>query len=586
MKRVFKYLGKYKLRLTIGLIIKVIGTVLDLAIPYILSHIIDDIIPTGNFNHVLLMGGVMIISSLLCFFFNVKANQMASYIAKCVTEDLRHDLFVKIEKLSSAQIDEVTMPSLISRMTTDTYNIHQMVGMMQRIGVRAPILLMGGIVITFTMDPVLTLILVAMLPVVFGLAFLISKLGLPLFTKVQEALDHLVRIIRENVTGIRVIKALSKASYEKERFAKVNKEVIDYELKSSYTMITINPIMNLLLNGGLVLVVVLGAYRIINKETTVGTIISFTSYFTIILNAMLTITRIFTIYSRSNASAIRINHIFRIEDDLLKVETDDASDYEIEFRDVCFSYNKNLDNKLYNVSNISFALKKGESIGILGPTGSGKSTIISLLLRLYDCDTGAIFVQGKNIKSYDINDLRAKIGASLQNDTIFTDTVTNNIDLFRGLSEEEIIKASKCSLAYDFINKHPDKFDEILSAKGTNISGGQKQRIFIARALASNPDILILDDSSSALDYKTDATLRRNINEQYPSLTKIIIAQRISSIINCDYIMMIDEGFVTNFGTHEYLLNTSDEYKEIYESQMGDSKKGTITLSHDGGDLS
>ncbi len=570
MKRVFGYVGRYKLRLFIGLTIKVIGTITELFIPYILSYIVDYVVPTGSVKNVIMYGLLMILCSAIGFIFNVAANRSASFIAKSVTTDLRHDLFTKIESLSSAQIDEVTMPSLISRMTTDTYNIHQMVGMMQRIGVRAPILLIGGIIIAFTMDPILTLILIAILPLVFFITILISKIGLPIFTKVQESLDHLVRIIRENVTGIRVIKALSKADYEKQRFNKVNKEVMDYELKSGYTMTLVGPIMNLLLNMGLVFVVVVGAQRVINETSSVGKIISFTQYFTIILNAMMSITRIFAIYSRSNASAIRIDYIFNLQEELLPEDIDTKSEFMIEFKDVSFSYNKNKNN----ISNVSFKLKKGESLGIIGPTGAGKTTIISLLMRWYDIDEGEIFVDGKNIKSYDKHELRRMFGSALQNDTIFTDTIKNNIDFYRDLDMNDIVKASETAQASEFINSLENKYDEDLSAKGTNISGGQKQRIYIARALASNPQILIMDDSSSALDYKTDANLRNAINKNYPDTTSIIIAQRISSIMNCSQILMIDNGFVLGIGTHEYLLNTLSEYKEIFISQMGDSKGG------------
>ena len=575
MRRVFKYVGIYKVRMIIGLIIKVIGTLMDLAIPYILSHIIDEIIPTKDLNKVIMYGIIMLICCAIGFSFNVIANRMASYVAMKVTTSLRHDLFEKTESLSNSQIDDVTMPSLISRMTTDTYNIHQMVGMMQRIGVRAPILLVGGIIVTFTLDPILTLILLATLPLVTILTIIISKLSLPLFTKVQESLDNLVKVLRENITGIRVIKALSKQEYEKNRFSKVNKQVIDYELKSGYTMATLSPLMNLILNAGLVFVVVVGAQRIADGTTLIGRVISFTSYFTIILNAMLTITRIFVIYSRSNASAIRIDYIFNLKEELVKEERADISDYAIEFRDVSFEYNKNerLDSvediKRYNISNINIKLKKGESLGIIGPTGAGKTTIINLLLRLYDPSLGDIYVDGMNIKAYDKKALREKVGIVLQNDTIFNDTVKNNIKFYRDISDEDLEKAINTSQAYEFINALEDGIDTSIASKGTNISGGQKQRLLIARALAGSPEILVLDDSSSALDYKTDSMLRSSIRQNYGSITSIIISQRISSIMNCDYIMMIDSGIVLGYGKHEYLLNTLEEYRQIYMAQMG-----------------
>lgn len=576
MKRVLGYLKPYKIRLTLSLLIKSIGTLVDLAIPYILSYIVDDVIPRAkesqDIKEVLFFGFIMFIFCVIGISFNIIANRMSSWITRNTTRNIRHDLFEKIENLSSRQIDEVTMPSLVSRMTTDTYNVHQMLGMMQRMGIRAPILLIGGIIITFTMDYVLTLVLVVILPFVALFTFVLSKKGLPLFTKVQESIDNLVRIIRENVSGIRVIKALSKASYEKDRFEKVNKEVMEYELKSGYTMSKLSPIMNFLLNIGLVLVVVVGAIRIKDGETEVGKIISFTSYFTIILNAMLSITRIFTIYSRSNASAIRIDYIMSLKEDLVKEDCEDSSDYMIEFKDVSFKYykSKKKDEDLYDINNINIKLKKGESLGIIGSTGSGKTTLINLLMRFYDVSCGNIYVEGKNVKSYDRKELRKKFGTALQNDTIFSDTVLNNIDFYRNLDFNDVQKAVKTAQAEDFILNLENKYNEELSAKGTNISGGQKQRIFISRALAGNPEILILDDASSALDYKTDANLRQSLNNNYPNITSIIITQRISSIINCNYIMMIHDGEVLGYGNHEYLMNTLEEYRDTYLSQMGD----------------
>ena len=293
MKKILPYLKNLKLRLFIELTIKVIGTLMDLAIPYVLTYIIDDVIPITtkeNFTDILWYGLLMVLFSIVGVTFNILANQSASFVAMKVTTGLRHDLFKKVQGLSNTQIDELTMPSIISRLSSDTYNVHQMVGMMQRIGVRAPILLIGGIIVTLTLDPFLTLILLIALPLIVLATVIVSKLGIPLFNKVQTSIDNMIRVIRENISGVRVIKALSKMDYEKNRFSKVNKEVMNYELKSGYTMTTLNPIINVLLNLGLVAVIVVGAIRIKGDTTEVGKVIAFTSYFTIILNAMLSIT--------------------------------------------------------------------------------------------------------------------------------------------------------------------------------------------------------------------------------------------------------------------------------------------------------
>ncbi len=566
MKMVFKYLKPYLGRMSIGLLIKIVGTVMDLAIPFLLTHIVDNVIKNKDINEVLLYGLLMIVCAFIGFIGNVTANRMASKVSMSVTRDLRHDLFAKIESLSFKQMDEVTIPSLISRLSSDTYNVHQMIGMIQRMGVRAPILLIGGIVITFTLNTTLALILLATLPLIALVTFTITKKGVPLYTSVQKSVDNLIRSVRENASGARVIKALSKGEYEKEKFAKVNKEVFDVEMKSGMTMARLNPTINLILNFGLVSVIVLGANIVNSGMTKTGVIISFTSYFTIILNAMISITRIFMIVSRSAASAARINYVMELDPDLdvLDIEACE-SDYHIEFNDVSFSYNKNLKN----IDNLNFKLKRGEKLGIIGSTGSGKTTIINLLMRFYDVDEGEILIDGRNIKSIENIELKHMFGVVFQNDTIFNDSVYENISFGRDIPFDEVVRVSEYACAKEFIDKLEFKYDTILTPKGTNISGGQKQRLLIARSLAASPDILILDDATSALDYKTDAFVRKSINENYQTTTTIIVTQRISSIKHCDHILVLEEGDTIGYGTHEELMKNCDVYKEIYISQMG-----------------
>ena len=568
MKKILPYLSKQKLRIIIQLIVKIIGTLMDLAIPYVLRYIIDEVIPITtkeNYTQILWYGLLMVVFSAIGLSFNIIANQSASYVAMNVTRELRHDLFSKVESLSNKQIDEITMPSIISRLSTDTYNVHQMVGMMQRIGIRAPILLIGGIAVTLTLDPILTCVLLFTLPLIILATYIVSKLGIPIFHKVQTSIDNMIRVIRENVSGVRVIKALSKMDYEKNRFSQVNKEVMNYEIKSGYTMTTLNPIINILLNLGLVGVIVLGAFRIKGGETEVGKVIAFTSYFTIILNAMLSITRIFMVFSRSAASAARIEYILDREEDLVVEDIKPKkSKYLIEFNNVDFSYNK----KELNLENINIKVLPGQSLGIIGATGSGKTTLINLLMRFYDVDNGEILIEGKNVKSFSHSKLKKLFGVAFQNDTIFSDTIRENITFGRDIDDKKLRLAIECSQAKEFIENQPNGIETWLTPKGTNISGGQKQRLFIARALAGNPKILILDDSSSALDYKTDSLLRQNIQKYY-SCSTIIVAQRISSIKHCDNIIVLDEGKIVGNGTHEQLMNSSSIYNEIYQSQMG-----------------
>lgn len=583
MKFIIRYLKPYGLRMLGGFLIKVIGTFMDLGLPWVLAYIIDDVIPLREIKYILLWGILMLGLSVGARQANIIANRMASRVAGDTVKRLRHDLFRKIQQLSGAQVDYFSIPSLVSRMTSDTYNIHQMVGMMQRLGVRAPIILVGGTILTFTLEPVLTLILVGILPLLAIAVYIVSKKGIPLYAKSQSAADKMIRVVRENVNGIRVIKALSKSRHEKERFLKSNEEVVARELKAGATMAVINPVMNLLLNGGLTLVVLAGAYRVNSGASEVGKIVAFLSYFTMILNAMLMITHIFVIISKANASAGRIFEVLNKEEDL-KTEKmtevkEELNSYHISFDKVTFSYPQRSEEESEkddstNVENISFHLRQGESLGIIGATGAGKTTLINLLLRFYDTEEGGIYINGHNIKSFSLQDLRGKFGIVFQNDMIFADTIANNISFYRGLTKEQIKLAAEDAQALEFINQlrseEKDGFFYEAAIKGANLSGGQKQRLLIARALAANPEILVLDDSSSALDYKTDASLRIALREHYKDTTTIMIAQRISSIMNMDYIMVMDEGKMIGYGTHEELLGNCTVYNEIYQSQMGE----------------
>lgn len=553
----------------LGLAIKFTGTIMDLLLPWILAHTIDDVVPTRNIGLIFLWGVAMLVCSVVAFWGNVAANRMASRVARDTVEVVRRDLFAKISYLSSRQVDAFTVPSLESRLTSDTYNIHQMIGSMQRLGVRAPILLLGGILVTLTLEPALSLILIAVLPFTGLLVYRVSKKSIPLYTDLQSAVDALVRTVRENIKGIRVIKALSKTEYEKQRFAGVNADTVKQEKKAGITMALTNPMMNLVLNFGLTLVILAGAYRVNAGLMQPGKIIAFLTYFIIILNAMLSVTRIFTLYSKGSASAERIREVLDAPEDL-KVEpkAPDKSGYHIRFDRVTFSYGHGQGQRNI-VKDISFALKREETLGIIGPTGSGKSTLVRLLLRLYDPDSGAVYLDGTDIRSIPKEELHQKFGVVFQNDVLFADTIGENISFGRPLGREQIETAAACAQAREFIDTLPDGYDHLLTSKSTNLSGGQKQRVLIARALAGMPEILILDDSSSALDYKTDALLRGALAHRFSHTTTVIVAQRISSIRHADHILVLENGETAGYGTHEELLESCETYREIYSSQMG-----------------
>lgn len=570
---------------------------MDLGLPWVLAYIIDEVTPRKEILPIVLWGGVMILLSIATRQFNIMANQMASKVAKDATKEIREDVFSKVLSMSSSQIDKYTIPSLVTRLTSDTYNIHQMIGMMQRLGVRAPIILIGGMILTMTLEPVLSLIILAILPLLGICVYYISKKGIPLFQKTQKANDNLVRVVRENITGIRVIKALSKTEYETDRFTKVNGEMVENELRAQYAMAITGPIMNLLLNLGLTLVVVVGAFRVNGGYSQVGKIVAFLSYFTIMLQAVMAITRIFVIFSKSSASAERLAAVLEEEADLTVMTQEELEEKfeihckeesnchkvsacegdrcvtkqqpaHIQFNHVQFSYDKTGEETC--LKDIDFSLKRGESLGIIGSTGSGKTTIVNLLMRFYDPDRGQILLDGRDIRTIPTKELRVKFGVVFQNDTIFADTIACNIDFNRGLSREEVQRAAQYAQASSFIEAISEQYDYPLAAKGVNLSGGQKQRVLISRALAKHPEILVLDDSSSALDYKTDASLRKELRNHYADTTMILIAQRISSIMSLSKILVLEDGEMIGLGSHEELLASCPVYQEIYQSQMGE----------------
>ena len=553
--------------MTVGLAIKIAGTVVELFLPYILTHILDNVIGTLRIEKVVFWGIMMIICAALACAGNIIANRMAAKTSKDFSKKMRKDLFAKTLYLSEAQTDAFTIPSLESRITTDTYNVHNFVSMMQRMGVRAPILLIGGMAISFFMDPSLALIMLATLPFIFITVYSISRNGIPLYAKVQEKVDGMVRVVREDTQGIRVIKALSKNDYENRRYDEVNLALSKEERKAGTIMGSVNPIMTLLMNLGITAVVAVSAFTVQKGISTPATVIAFVQYFTLISMAMMVISRIFVMYTKCAASAKRISEVLETPDSFFVTEDSSESDSKnfISFENVSFSYL----GKKNNIDNLSVSVPKGGTLGIIGATGSGKSTFAKLLMRSYETDSGKIKIGGKDITSYSREELTSLFGVALQNDFLYADTIRENISFGRELSEDEIRRAAKIAQAEDFIEALPEKYEHVIAPKGTNLSGGQRQRLLIARAVAAKPDIIILDDSSSALDYKTDAALRKALDSELSDSTVITIAQRVSSVKNCGEILVLDNGKVIGRGTHEELLETCPEYKEISDSQMG-----------------
>ena len=570
MKRLMKYIGPYVGLIVLAMLIKLLGAGLELMIPYLMEIILDDVVPAGQKNMIFVYGAGMLLCALGCLAANVIANRMSAKSAGRITLSIRHDLFEKLENLSARQMDKLTVSSAESRLTSDTYNINQLLARMQRLGIRAPILLIGGITMTLSMDAGLALILIGMLPIIAVVVYLVTKYSVPLYTQQQTVLDKVVRTVQENITGIRVIKALSKTEYEKGRFNEVNTELSEIDQKAGRVTSVTNPTSTLVLNLGLTMVILVGAYRVNNGSTEGGVIVAFLQYFTMILNAMMGVTRIFVMWSKGEASAKRVADVLAEPEDLIVLPAEEVAENapHIEFKDVTFSYT----GVGTNLEDLSFSLKHGQTLGILGATGSGKSTLLNLLLRLYDPDKGQVLIDGRDVRTIPYDELRKKFGIVFQNDFVAEGTIGENIRFFRNVSDEAVARAAEDAQAEFIAHKEGGMNAEVV-VRGNNLSGGQKQRLLIARALAADPEILILDDASSALDYRIYAKLRQSLRENHRNTTTVVVAQRISSLRHADLILVLADGKVIGKGKHEALLETCDEYRIIAQAQMGEGKE-------------
>ena len=568
MRRILKYLRPYRTRIGWNMLLKISATAIELFLPRILSYIIEGIIkplekaPSVDIGaktaEISVWAAVMIVCAFLGVAGNVTANRMSARIAKDAARAVRRDLFDRTMSLSPAQTDAFTVPSLESRLTSDTYNFHNFINMMQRMGVRAPILLVGGLAICATMDWRLTLVMACILP------------RLPLYTKVQSAVDGMIRVVREDAQGIRVIKALSRSDYEAARYDRENRALASIEGKTNSIMAAANPAMSFFMNLGLVSVVYSGAHLVGRGLSSAGNIIAFIQYFTMISGAMMGISRIFVMTSKAAASARRIAEVLDTGEGLpLASEKEypkcDEPEGSVVFDRVSFAYGGTKEI----LHDISFRLEKGSQLGIIGATGSGKTTAISLLMRFYDATSGSVRIGGRDVRTIPEEELHSLFGSAMQNDFIFAGTVEENIRFFRDIPREKLVAAAKIAQADGFISSFEEGYGYMLTSKGTNLSGGQRQRILIARAIAGDPEILILDDSSSALDYRTDMLLRQAISSELAGVTSVVVAQRVSSVMSADLILVLDEGRIIGAGKHEELLAGCAVYREISDSQMG-----------------
>lgn len=570
MKFLSTYTKKYGKAFSIAVLFLTIETICDLLQPTVMANIIDEGVAKRDIGYVMKMGGLM----LLITAFGALAASTRSILASIVSQnfgaELRYDLFKKIQTLSFKNINKFDRASLITRLTNDVTQVQIFVNGLMRIFVKAPLLAIGGLIMATRLNLHLSIVLAVVVPIVALLIFFNMKLGFPLFSKVQNALDRVNSVLREYLSGVRVVKAFNRFEFEEVKFANENEHFKKQSIAANRLMSVFSPAIMLTVNLGIVVVLWLGGLGVNKGEIQVGHIIAFINYMTQILFSLMMISMVFSMFVRAKASAARIGEVFTEENDLTwqNQVLSQAEKGRIDFENVSFSYAP--ENSEPVLKNINLTILPGETVGIIGSTGSGKSTLVSLIPRFYDVTSGAIRVNGEKIHEMDPKELRKKIAFVPQRNVLFTGTIAENIRWGKeDATQEEIETAAQIACAHDFIAASPEGYETRIGQGGVNFSGGQKQRLSISRALVKKPEILILDDSTSALDAATEAKMKAALKKYTKDLTTILVAQKISSIMDAHKIIVLDQGEVVGIGTHQELMKNCVVYQEIYRSQMG-----------------
>jgi ATP-binding cassette subfamily B protein len=562
------YLKKYKWQMILGPFFKFLEAVTDLVTPILVALILDKGIPNQDTSYIFMIGGIVIAMNVVGFILAVVCQRLSAIAAYGIGRDMRRDVYAKITKLSSSEMDKYTTMSMTNRAVNDIGQIQNAIGTTIRNVARAPFLLVGSTVMAMFINIKLSLIFLAVIPVILLVFFLVMRKTNPLYLQTKANLDNVSNVTRENLSGNRVVRAFNKQQYEIDRFNTANQKWTDVNLRIGTYSALLQPLLRLIVNIAVIIVVWIGGIQVNIGGLTQGQIISFINYLTQISGSLVKIAKIIIIYVRTGASIKRVAEIYALEPSIVSKQNanvlslDDVP--QIEFKDVSFSYNgiKNA------IKDLSLTIQAGETIGIIGGTGSGKSTLVNLLPRFYDVTKGEILINGKNIKSYDLESLRNYVSIVPQNPTLFSGTIESNLRFRKSdASPEELTKALIVSQSYGFVSEKPNGIKSNVERGGRNFSGGQRQRLTIARAIVGNPKILILDDSSSALDFQTDYELRKALKTTLKTTTKIYVSQRTNSIKQADKIVVLDNGNVVGIGTHDYLLQNCDVYKEIYDSQ-------------------
>lgn len=571
MKRLLKYLRNYKKELIFGPFFKLLEAIFELIVPVVMAKIIDKGIGNNDSGYILKMCGLLVVLGICGLGFALTCQFLAAKCAYGFGTELRRDLYRHINALSYSGIDRVGTASLVNRLTNDTNTVQNGVNMFIRLAVRAPFLVIGAAVMAVMIDFRLSLIFFIVAPLISAVIFLIMRKTIPMYKKTQQKLDRASMLTSENLEGTRVIRAFSRQQEEIEEFGEAVNDIADCSISVGKISAILNPVAFVVMNLGIVAILWFGGIRIDSGSLSQGELTAFTNYMTQILLALVVLANLIIVFTKAFASANRIKELFDIpaEEHGTTKSPDNNCDTILEFKNVSFAYPGAGDHSL---SNISFRLKKGQMLGIIGGTGSGKSTLASLIPCFYRTVKGDVFVSGINVNDYDPDVLRKMIGYVPQKSVLFSGTVRDNMKWRRAeASDEEIISALKTAQAWDFISQKPDVLNTPVSQGGKNFSGGQKQRLSIARALVGKPEIVILDDSTSALDYATDLALRKSLKTDLEGTTVIMISQRTTSLKEADLILVMDDGEIAGMGNHDELLKNCNVYMEIYQSQI--SKK-------------
>ncbi|WP_139891186.1 ABC transporter ATP-binding protein [Bacillus sp. D386] len=574
MRKLFRYLAPYKLPIVFIFALVFIQSLSELFLPTLMSDIIDKGVINQNIPYIWKIGGFMLLVAAVGTLCSITASYFSAKVSMSFGKNLRSRVFSHVENFSLHEFEQVGTASLITRTTNDITQVQLVLNMILRMMIMAPLMAIGGIIMAFSKDPELSWVIILAIPVLVGVILFVIWKGVPLFKLVQRRLDAVNRVIRENLTGVRVIRSFNRINFEKERFKKANKDLRDTTIKVNKLMATLMPLMMLIMNYTTIAVVWFGAIRIDHGDMQVGDLMAFIQYAMQIMFSMVMLSMMFVMIPRASASAARINEVLAIKptikDEPIKHEAKPTKTGYLEFKNVTFSYPGAEEPAL---KGLSFSAGPGEVTAIIGGTGSGKSTLLKLIPRFYEPTEGSIYLNGINIKELELVDLRNRIGLVPQKAVLFTGTVKENI-LYgnENASDEEVIHAAKVAQAYDFVSNMKEGFDSPISQGGTNISGGQKQRLSIARALVRKPEIYMFDDSFSALDFKTDAKLRNALKSETTEGTVLLVAQRVSTVMDADRIIVLDEGNVMGIGTHEELLKSCDTYQEIVKSQLSEEE--------------